>query len=360
MSVQKNYRRRRECENIISNKQTIWKAVGRVLLLAFLLWFVFHKHYREIYENICRASIGTIILISCMGISYQIIWGMALYVLMRKKNPQITIKNAIENVYLGFFASIVAFTLGELPMKVFHLHKHEVDMGEAVGFINLDYILHKCAVLFCNLVLLLFFGRTIECAEITRYIVCGFGICITIVAALVLIGFSKTVNRLACRALEKLPNKEKWVGKKEKGIYQFNMMYQCGQFMKKERGAMLLAFSLQCVKLLVMYGIPFFCLRSTEETALTSIQILVLTGLVNLISSALPNVSGMGSVELAFILVFTHYISEATASSVLVLYRFATYFLPFLVSMIACKYVKRKEYEKNNWDRRRELGEIRR
>lgn len=123
---------------------------------------------------------------------------------------------------------------------------------------------------------------------------------------------------------------------------------------------MLLAFSLQSVKLLVMYGIPFFCLRSTEEAALTFIQILVLTGLVNLISSALPNVSGMGSVELAFILVFTHYISEATASSVLVLYRFATYFLPFLVSMIACKYVKRKEYEKNNWDRRRELGEIRR
>ena len=346
MSVQKHYQERKACESSISNKQTIWKVVGRVLVLGFLLWLVFHKHYREICENICHASIGTIILISFMGISYQIIWGMALYALMRKKNPQITRKDAIENVYLGFFASVVSFTLGELPVKIFHFHKHEVDVGEAVGFINLDYILHKCAVLFCNLLLLLFLGRTIEYGEIRTYIVCGFGICILIVGSLILIGFSKTMNHLVCRALEHLPDKSKWVQKKEKCIYQFNMMYQCGQFMKNERGAMIHAFSLQCVKLLVMYGIPFFCLRSTGENRLTCIQILVLTGLVNLISSALPNISGMGSVELAFMLVFAHYISDATASSVLVLYRFSTYFLPFLISLLVCKCVKRKEYEK--------------
>lgn len=142
----------------MNGKQKLWKTAGRIFLFLCILWLVFHIHYREIYENICNANMGTVVLISCMGLSYQIIWGAALYVLMRKRNPQITIRNAVENVYLGFFASIVAFTLG----------------------------------------------------------------------ALILIGFSKTVYRLALL--------------------------------------------LHCVKLMILYGIPFFCLRSTGESALTFTQ----------------------------------------------------------------------------------------
>ena len=87
----------------MNGKQKLWKTAGRIFLFLCILWLVFHKHYREIYENICNANMGTVVLISCMGLSYQIIWGAALYVLMRKRNPQITIRNAIENVYLGFF-----------------------------------------------------------------------------------------------------------------------------------------------------------------------------------------------------------------------------------------------------------------
>lgn len=330
----------------MNGKQKLWKTAGRLFVFLCILWLVFHKHYREIYENICNANMGTVVLISCMGLSYQIIWGAALYVLMRKRNPQITIRNAIENVYLGFFASIVAFTLGELPMKAFHFHKHEVDVGESIGFINVDYILHKTAVLLCNTVCLLFFRKEIEYGEIAHYIFLGYVICLVIVGALILIGFSKTVYRLAGKALEKLPQSEKWIRKKEKGIYQLDMMHQCGQSMKEEWGTMSLALLLHCVKLMIMYGIPFFCLRSTGESSLTFAQALMLTGLTNLISSALPNVSGMGSVELAFILIFTHYISDATASSVLVLYRFATYFLPFFVSMFVCKCFRKKDCEK--------------
>lgn len=49
---------------------------------------------------------------------------------------------------------------------------------------------------------------------------------------------------------------------------------------------------------------------------------------------ALPNVAGVGPMEFAFLLLFAPWADTAIASSALVLYRVATYFFPFLLSVI--------------------------
>ena len=56
--------------------------------------------------------------------------------------------------------------------------------------------------------------------------------------------------------------------------------------------------------------------------------------LMLLITSALPNVAGVGPMEFAFLLLFAPWADTAIASSALVLYRMATYFFPFLLSVI--------------------------
>ena len=61
---------------------------------------------------------------------------------------------------------------------------------------------------------------------------------------------------------------------------------------------------------------------------------LLLAALMLLITSALPNVAGVGPMEFAFLLLFAPWADTAIASSALVLYRVATYFFPFLLSVI--------------------------
>lgn len=56
--------------------------------------------------------------------------------------------------------------------------------------------------------------------------------------------------------------------------------------------------------------------------------------LMLLITSALPNVAGVGPMEFAFLLLFAPWADTAIASSALVLYRVATYFFPFLLSVV--------------------------
>lgn len=60
----------------------------------------------------------------------------------------------------------------------------------------------------------------------------------------------------------------------------------------------------------------------------------LLTALMHLISNALPNVAGVGPVEFAFVLIFSHYMEYAQASSALILFRVATFFFPFILSIL--------------------------
>lgn len=75
-------------------------------------------------------------------------------------------------------------------------------------------------------------------------------------------------------------------------------------------------------------------LRLVGCTALNFAQAQLLASLMLLITSALPNVAGVGPMEFAFLLLFAPWADTAIASSALVLYRVATYFFPFLLSVI--------------------------
>lgn len=75
-------------------------------------------------------------------------------------------------------------------------------------------------------------------------------------------------------------------------------------------------------------------LRLVGCTALNFAQAQLLASLMLLITSALPNVAGVGPMEFAFLLLFAPWADTAIASSALVLYRVATYFVPFLLSVI--------------------------
>ena len=64
-------------------------------------------------------------------------------------------------------------------------------------------------------------------------------------------------------------------------------------------------------------------------------QIQLLGGLMHMIVNALPNVAGMGPAEVAFLLIFSGYMEYGQLSSALILYRTATFFFPFVLSVFA-------------------------
>ena len=91
-----------------------------------------------------------------------------------------------------------------------------------------------------------------------------------------------------------------------------------------------------------MYTIPWFSIRFMGLAPLTFGQVQTLAALMMLLSNALPNVGGMGSIETAFYLIFTGFLGESAAMSALVVYRAATYYLPFVVSCVGFFFIQRR------------------
>lgn len=329
------------------SKKKKWKKVlsvfFRCLFFLLILWFVFHKHYKEIYENIREIHPGVLVSILVLGASYQVIGGYAFFRLAHKNHPKFTYREALESAYVSYFGTIAAFSVGAIPLRMYYLHRHQINAGNGISLINSDFILHKSAVLVCNTFLILLVGRGFvkEQPYILKYMIYGYLICFLIILVLVLIGFSEKIYTLAKWGISKLPDKQKMIGLKEKLLYYLGTMHECGVEMKKNIGNNFKILLIHCVKLLIMYTIPFVCLRGISTTAVPFLETVMLVGITNLVSSALPNVSGLGSTEVAFLLVFSKVIDGPIVSSTLVLYRIATYFFPFIISCIVFSKVER-------------------
>ena len=67
----------------------------------------------------------------------------------------------------------------------------------------------------------------------------------------------------------------------------------------------------------------------------------LLTALMHLISNALPNVAGMGSIETAFLLVFGSFLKRGEVMSVMMLYRIASYYVVFAASAVGFFFAQR-------------------
>lgn len=316
----------------------------RCIFLAFVIWLVFHKHLKEILENIGAMKAGSLVLILAFGASYQLISAAAFYLLVKKNNRDFTMRQSLESVYIGTFGTVAAFSVGALPMRAYYHHTHNMEVGKALNLITTDYILHKSSVLICNTCLIILAGAGLlrEKTGIIKYVLFGYLICFAIILALLLVVFSEKVYSPLKRLAALLPEKKNMKRIKEKIVHYLDTMHQCAEELEKNRNNLWMMILLHCVKLLLMYAIPFVCFRSLSADSISFLESQMLVGITNLVSSALPNVSGLGSTELAYLLVFSEFLEGPLVSSTLVLYRLATYFFPFLISVAVCGKIDRQ------------------
>lgn len=78
--------------------------------------------------------------------------------------------------------------------------------------------------------------------------------------------------------------------------------------------------------------VPFLSMRALNINSMTFGKTQTLSAIMLLLIGVLPNVSGAGPAEF-FLLLFTPLIGRVSAFSALILYRVATYFFPFLLSI---------------------------
>lgn len=316
------------------NRKVVMNLVTAGILLV-LVFLVFRKDYRAILSCIRQVSVPGLLLILGMDMGYQFMESLAHLTLVRTKLPSFRLRQAIEIVFLGVFGNVSTFSVGIIPMQSYYLYQCGVPVGSGVGITILEYVFHKITVFLYAMIMMLVYGEWLGAAfpEYIKYIYLGFAVCALIITVLILICTWGVFQRIVLQVIEKLPNTGKWKEKKSVWREDLESLYRESRNVLRNRRCCLRLVILNFMKLSCLYVIPFFCIRILGFPGITFVEAHTLAAVMILLAGVLPNVAGIGPTEAAFLFLFSACVDRVSASAALILYRIATYFFPFLISI---------------------------
>ena len=321
-----------------------------VMLLSVVVFFVFRKDYRTIIECLKNVSFFGVLSLLILDLCYQFLDSAARCILIRTYLPSFRIKQASGITFLGIFGNVSTFSAGIIPMQSYYLYQYGVPTGVSIGMLILIYMFHKITVFLYAAVMMMMHGFWIRetLPELVKYIDLGFLVCSLIVIVLILICTWEAMQKIGILVIERLPDTDRWRGKKETWRQNLESLYRESRRLLKNRTCFLKLIFVDILKLSCLYMIPFWCIRILGLPDIRFGEAQALTSVMVLIAGVLPNVAGMGPTELAFMQLFSVCIGRVEATAALILYRIVTYFFPFLISIIVFFYIEKKVTDREN------------
>ena len=324
-------------------KKSIWPGILTFLLLTVIL-IIFIRHTDEnVFELMGETGPSMILVLLVCCILILLLDALPYYGAYGGENTAFSYGDALMLTNLLHFGKTALIGGGTMPLQGLYLYKKEVMPGQFVGITAALYIVQKTSVLLYGLACIALQGSRL--GEIfpgaAGYLIYSCAFCIVMIVALILLCTSGHVCRLACRLIGKLPSSPKWTRRKEKLTGQVTVLYEETHTLFREPKKLLQLLTFNFLRLAVHYSIPFAVAKMMGAGACTFSDAQTLSAVMLLLSNALPNIAGMGSVEFSFIQAFSGLLGPYTAA-VLIYYRCATYYFPFLVSLVIVFFSRKK------------------
>lgn len=315
-------------------KKSIWIGVVTVVLLTVIL-IVFLRHLDEnIFQLLSETKPLMIFVLLICCCLYILCDSLIYHAAYRGRGRSFSFSDGVDLTSLQNFGKTAFIAGGGIPLQSFYLFKKGIMPGQSVGMTAFLYITQKTAVLLYAAVLLCFrwnwVAEVFPSAE--GYLIFSSSFCAVIIAVLILLCTSRKICHFACWLIDRLPSTGKWPGRKEKLNRQICMLYEETHTLFRKRKKVVSIMLLNFLKLLTHFTIPFAVIRMLGMRSCTFLDVQTLAAVMLLLSNALPNVAGMGSVEFSFMLAFSEVFGAYTAAA-MIYYRCATYYFPFVLSI---------------------------
>ncbi len=305
-----------------------------LILTALVLFFVYHID-PNIFDILETTAPVSLLLLFLFGFLYSFLEATVCRTIFRDRIPGFSTLNALDITYIGVFGNVVTLAAGSIPMQSLYLYRKGMIVGSGVGLMTLEYIFHKASALLYATFSLCCHWSWIhnEFPALPKYLFISYLLCLIIIGTLVLLCTWEKIRDFALRLIQKLPEKGKWANWKLVWQNNLNQLYTESRKLLQNEKSLCRIMLLNFLKLFVLYTIPYMCIKILGVGTYSLFRIQALSSLMFLISNALPNIAGIGSVEFAFFLVFSACLGEYTMAALL-LYRLSTYYFPFFLSVV--------------------------
>lgn len=316
-------------------RKIIFLNVAMAVILLFLVFIVFRKDYKAIWDCLSNTSVTGLLLLLGMGAGYQFLDSAVCLTLVREKIPNFRFRQAADIIFLGIFGNVLTSSAGTIPLQSYYLCGQGVQVGNGAGMMIFVYIFHKISVFFYAAVMVVLQKGWLKATvpELMKYIYMVFVLCAIIITALVMLCTWNKIQEFLLWGIGKLPDTGKWTERKALWSRNLEALYKESRHILGNRSCRRKIIFFDLIKLSWLYLIPFVCIKILNIPGPALRRTFVLASIMIVIVGILPNVSGIGSAEFAFLLVFEPYMGRVSASSAMILYRIVTYFFPFVLSV---------------------------
>lgn len=310
-----------------------------LIITIVVLFFLLKDNMGEIFSTLSKINLLYLLVAIMLYFAYIISKAYIIYKCVDEKD-KLSFKEAIKhNIITQFFNGITPFSTGGQPMEVYMIAAHNIKVSKATSVTLENFIFYQTALVIygviavvCNLTFNLF----PKVALLKHLVLLGFIINSLVAVGLYAIMLSKTVTKKISNTIIKLLGKLKIIKdtSKAKSSWQEKLEefhYISKDLLKRKKtfifGILINLFGLTClyiIPLFIMYGLHDF-------TSLNPISAITSSAYVLLIGSFVPIPGASGGIEYGFIKFFGNFMPVVILNSLLITWRFITYYLGMIL-----------------------------
>ncbi|SET03731.1 hypothetical protein SAMN04487821_105106 [Enterococcus malodoratus] len=341
-------------------------SINRKLILNILLFtvmigiiiFVIRDSLGDIFTELGRTSLPVLLGVTALGLVSQVIEGYTIKNIAGEFNPQFTVRDGFFASAYATFYRVITFGTGSIVSEVIYYHKKELTYSEATGTSALRMITYKIALMVWALVFLVIKSSAIQAHIANGIFLVLAGVLVTLLIISSLLVLSLNINAqvlfvIICNRLFKRQKLRDIVDQLNNQVYSLRGAIKT---FIRDRNAVIRVFCSNMAKLVVWYSLPFFIL--VKDYPYIDIWLTVaLISFTVILGGVLPAPGGIGGFEFVYVLLFRNIVGKVDAVSSLLLYRYATYLLPFLIGMIYVLFNKQRQINHEIKEAKKEVND---
>lgn len=326
------------------SKTSVKFILNIFLLLGIfgVIIYVLRHSMGSIFSQIGQTPWFIVLIIFASGLLYQVAEGQNVWLLLDEKYPKFTRFDGMFASCYAAFMRVVTFGAGTIIGELWYYRKKELPLSKGAGLIALRMIFYKGALLIWSFIGLIFLSPQLVASKgLFAVILFGIGATFLIITAILSVSISLKLQVFLVKMAHKILHKEKAREAFDKinlNIYPIRQMI-LSLIENPSRLRKLIFFNL--FKLSFWLVVPFIVLKG-QHSDLGFFTSFFYTAFAIILAGVIPTPAGLGSLEVVFTWLFKPLVGQVDAISALLLYRFVTYVLPFLIGMVEGAIFKRK------------------
>lgn len=337
-----------------NNPKIKFKSNFIILFLITIIIMVLSlkDDFDDILKILTKVNFWWIIVAIILVFAY---WGyraISIIIFAKKFNKDYDIKEGMKLVVATqFFNAITPFASGGQPFQVYMLTKNKIKTNQAISIVAVNFICYQIALVMMGVLALIsnsIFNIFKEVTFLQHLVTLGFLVNVFVIIFTLILVFSKKFNNKIANLCISVLNKIKIIKNKEETIKKvsdkLSEFHKSGKILIHNKKDFIVSILYNIISITCLYLVPIAIIFSIGDyQSINAFQVIVCSSYTMMIGSFVPLPGGTGGIEFGFLNFFGQYLKGAILKTLMLLWRFFTYYLGMILGAITFNFMERRK-----------------